>query len=100
VAVFGQLNPSTVVNQIQMKLSALFSALEDLEGDYQWSSAYSLSDFEAPPFSFSASDAQAVFNALADAHDLYQTALGTTGFPTATLPYDFLASMRAVAATK
>jgi hypothetical protein len=93
---FGQLNPSLIVNQLQMKFDALFSALEDLESAYQWSAAYSLSDFEAAPLSFPAADGQDVLNALADAHDLYQTALGTSGFPTATPPYNFLASMRVV----
>ena len=96
MAVFGQLNPSSVVNQLQQKLAVLFKAFEDLEDAYQWSSAYSLSDLEGAPFSFPAADAQDILNALADAHDLYQTALGTAGFPTATLPYNFTASMRVI----
>jgi hypothetical protein len=90
---FGQLNPSVSVQQVQQKLDALFTAFEELERSYRWSAAYALSDFEAAPFSFSASDGQDILNALADAHDLYQTALGTTGFPTATPPYNFTASM-------
>lgn len=96
MAVFGQLNPSSVVNQLQMKISALFKAFEDLEDSYKWSSAYSLSDLEGAPFSFSSADAQDILNALADAHDLYMTALGTSGFPLATPPYNFTASMRVV----
>lgn len=100
MAVFGQLNPSSVVNQLQMQFAALFTALHDLEDSYQWSAAYSLSDLEGAPFSFTAADAQDILNALADAHDLYQTALGTTGFPTATLPYNFTASMRVVTGTR
>ena len=100
MAIFGQLQPTSVVGQLQMKLSALFSALEDAEDAYQWASAYALSDLEGAPFNFSAGDGQAILNALADAHDLYQTALGTVGFPTAVLPYNFLASMRVIAGTR
>ena len=96
MAVFGQLNPSSVVGQLQMQFAALFAAFEALEDSYRWSSAYALSDLEAAPFSFSSTDGQDILNALADAHDLYQTALGTTGFPTATPPYNFTASMRMV----
>lgn len=96
MAVFGQLNPSSVVNQLQMQFSALFKAFEDLEGSYRWASAYALSDLEAAPFSFPAADAQDILNALADVHSLYQTALGTAGFPAATLPYNFTASMRMI----
>ena len=100
MAVFGQLNPSSTVNQLQQQFSALFAALHELEDSYQWSSAYSLSDLEGPPFNFPTADAQAILNALADLHDLYMTALGTTGWPTATLPYNFTASMRAITATR
>lgn len=95
-AMFGQLNPALTVQQVQAKLVALRSAFEDLENVYQWTSAYALADLEAAPLSLSASDAQDLLNAIADAHDLYQTALGTTGFPTATLPYNFFASMRMI----
>ena len=90
---FDQLNASLSVQQIQQKLDALFTAFEELERAYRWSSQYGLSDFEAPPLSFSSAAGQDVLNALADAHDLYMTAQGVTGWPTATLPYDFLASM-------
>ena len=100
MAIFGLLNPTLTVNQLQAKFAALFAALEDLEGDYQWASAYARSDFENPPFNMAAADGQDILNALADAHDLYQTALGTTGFPTASPPYNFFASMRAVAGTR
>ena len=93
---FGQLSPGSTVAQIQQKISALITAFEDLEDAYQWSSAYALSDWEAAPMNFPSADAQDILNAVADAHDLYQTAQGTTGFPTASLPYNFLASMRAM----
>src|SRR5215472_5950706 len=93
---FDQLNPTLSVQQIQQKLDALFTAFEELERAYQWSAQYTLTDFENPPFSFSSAAGQAILNALADAHDLYQTAIGTTGFPTATLPYNFTASMLGV----
>lgn len=100
MAVFGQLNPSSVVNQLQLQFSALFSALHELEDSYQWSSAYSLAELEGAPFNFPAADAQAILNALADAHDLWMTAQGVTGWPAAALPYNFTASMRAVAGTR
>ena len=96
MAMFGQLNASMTVQQVQQKLSALFQAFEDLENVYQWLSAYAVADLEAAPLNLPAADAQAILNAAADAHDLYMTALGTTGFPTAALPYNFCASMRAV----
>ena len=96
MAMFGQLNASMTIQQVQQKLAALFSALEDLEDVYKWLSAYAVADLEAAPLSLAAADAQAILNAFADAHDLYMTAQGTTGFPTATLPYNFLASMRMI----
>jgi hypothetical protein len=93
---FGQLNPGTTATLISQKLAALRDAFEDIEDVYQWMSAYTLSDLEAPPLAMDPDDAQAILNALADAHDLYQTGLGTTGFPTATPPYNFFASMRMI----
>lgn len=93
---FGQLSPGSTVAQIQQKITALITAFEDLEDAYLWSSAYSLSDWEAAPMNLPSADAQDILNALADSHNLYQTALGTTGFPTASLPYGFLTSMRMV----
>lgn len=96
MAMFGQLNASMTIQQVQQKLSALFQAMEDMENVYQWLSAYALADLEAAPLNMAAADAQALLNAAADAHDLYMTALGTTGFPTAALPYDFCASMRVI----
>lgn len=93
---FGQLNAGMTVTQLQQKFSTLFSAMEDLEDAYQWVSAYAAGDLEGPPLNLDPGDAQAVLNALADAHDLYQTALGTAGFPLAQTPYNFLASMRVI----
>lgn len=93
---FGQLNPTTTITQLQQKFANLFAALGDVEDAYQWISAYALSDLEAAPLNLSSDDGQAILNALADAHDLYQTSIGTTGFPTASVPYNFLASMRMI----
>lgn len=93
---FGQLNSGTTVTLISQKLAALRAACEDVEDVYQWLSAYTLSDLEASPLAWDPDDAQAILNALADAHDFYQTGLGTTGFPTATPPYNFFASMRMI----
>ena len=93
---FGQLVPAMVVNQMQLQLTALIKAFEDCEDTYQWLSAYSLPDLEAAPLSLPAADGQDILNAFADVSDLYQTALGTAGFPLATPPYNFLASVRAI----
>ncbi len=100
MAMFGQINSSTTITQLQQKFSTLFRALEDLEDSYQWSSAYALADFQAPPMNLSAADAQIILDALADAHDFYQTGMGVAGFPLPALPYNFLASMRKVAGTR
>lgn len=96
MAMFGQLNTIDFVQQITRELAALRQAFEAVESTYQWASAYALSDFEAAPLSLSAGDGQDVLNALADAHDLWETAQGTVGWPTATLPYNFMASMRVI----
>jgi len=96
MSMFGQLNPAQTVQQMQQQLTALRSAFEDCEDIYQWLSAYSITDLEGAPMNLSAADAQDILNAFADAHDLWMTAQGETGFPTATLPYGFMTSMRAV----
>lgn len=93
---FGQLNPNQTVLQIQNKLAALRAAFEDVEDVYLWLSAYALADLESAPLNLAADDAQDLLNALADAHSLWMTAQGVTGFPTATLPYNFFASMRMI----
>lgn len=94
--VFGELNSSLTIQQVQAKLAALFQAFDDLEKAYQWQAAYSAADLEATPLSWTAADTSAVMTALSDAHQLYMTAQGAAGYPTAALPYPFLASMRAV----
>ena len=94
--VFGGISQSNVFTGAQARLMALRTALEACEDFYKWLSAYAAADLEAAPLSLAAGDATDLLNAFADAHDLYQTALGTTGFPTATLPYNFFASMRVV----
>lgn len=100
MAMFDQLNTIDQINQIQAELAALRKAFEAVESTYQWSTAYSLSDFENPPFSLSAAAGQDILNALADAHDLWMTAQGVVGWPTATLPYNFFASMRAITGSR
>lgn len=96
MAMFGQLNSSITISQLQQKFAALFTALEDLEDAYLWCAAYAQADLEGPPLNLAAADAQMILNALADAHDYYQTGLGTPGFPLPALPYSFLASMRMI----
>lgn len=95
---FGQLNTIDFVQQVMRELTALRKAFEAVEATYQWSSAYSLSDYEAAPLSMTAADGQDILNALADAHDLWMTAQGAAGWPTATLPYNFMGSMRVITA--
>jgi len=97
---FDELNPTQTIMQIQQHLAALRQAFEDCESDYQWASAYSLADFEASPLNMTPAGAQAILNALADAHQLWMTGQGTPGFPAATLPYNFMASMRMIDGTK
>lgn len=96
MAVFGQLNPAMTVSQMQAQLAALRQAFTDVEATYQWLAGYAAADLEAAPLSFDAADAGAVLAAFADCHDLWMTAQGTTGFPTATLPYNFFATIRAI----
>jgi hypothetical protein len=96
MAMFGQLNAGQTLQQMQAKLSALVSSFEDCENVYQWLSAYSLNDLEAAPLSLPSGDAQDILNAFADVHNLWMTAQGTPGFPSATLPYNFTASQRMI----
>lgn len=96
MAVFGQITAQNVYTSAVARGEALLEALEAWEDVYLWVSQNSLADLEAPPLNFPAADAQAVQNAASDAHDFYQTGEGTAGFPTATLPYNFLASIRAI----
>lgn len=97
---FDGLNPIQTIMQAQEHLAALRQAFEDCESDYQWSSAYAITDFEAAPLNMSPEGAQDILNALADAHQLWMTAQGTPGFPAATLPYNFMASMRKIDGTR
>jgi hypothetical protein len=97
---FGQLNQQLTIQQMQAKLAALRAAFLDCENIYEWLSAYALSDLEAAPLNLSADDGQAVLNAFADAHQLWMTAQGTTGFPAATLPYNFMASQRMITGSR
>lgn len=96
MAVFGQLDSSLTVLQIQQKFSVLFAACEDLERAYQWISQNSLADLEGPPLNWTAGDAQDIMNALTDFNDWFQTGQGTAGFPLPSLPYDFLTSAQTI----
>jgi hypothetical protein len=97
---FGQLNQMSTISSMQQKLAALRSAFEDCEAIYQWLSEYALADLEAAPLLLAVADAQDIMNAFADAHNLWMTAQGTPGFPSATLPYNFMASQRAVVGSR
>lgn len=74
-------------------LSTLRTALEAAADLYAWSSALSIADLEA--IGFTASDAQAILTAAADANEpavLYRGG----GLGSYTLPYNFSASQAAV----
>lgn len=73
-----------VVNNTQSKLAALRAALLACEQEYQWLAGLSAADLEAAPVSLDATSAQAIMNALADAHALYQ--IWATGQPPGTYP--------------
>lgn len=89
-----------IINNAQAKLSALRNALEACENMHQWLAGVALADLEAAPLSFTASDAQAILTALADADALYQIYLSGQApatYPQVTgTPYPYGASQRAV----
>lgn len=61
-----------IVNNAQAKLEAHRRALEDLEDFYQDMIApYAVTDLEAAPVSMDSVSAQAIFNAMTDAHNEY-----------------------------
>jgi hypothetical protein len=100
MTMFGQLNATGTISQMQQQLAVLRKAFEDCEDTYQWLSAYALADLEGAPLDLPSGDAQAILNGFADMHNLWMTAQGITGFPTATLPYNFMASQRMITATR
>ena len=82
-----------VNNNVQTKLLALRSALNNVNDLYLWLSAYAQSDLVT--LGFTAADAADVFSAVADAHELYVLFTGG-GLGTYTLPFNFSASQRIV----
>jgi hypothetical protein len=86
-----------VVNNAQAKLANLRRALQDCEEFYQNMVApYAITDLEAAPINLDAVSAQAIFNALTDAHNEYVNHV--TGLP-ASLPatgYKYGASQNVV----
>lgn len=73
-----------IVNNAQAKLAALRDALVACEEFYQDTIApYAVTDLEAAPISMDATSAQALFNAMTDAHNEYVNHV--TGLP-ASLP--------------
>lgn len=61
-----------IVNNAQTKLEALRRALEDCEDFYQDVIApYAVTDLEAAPVNMDSVSAQAIFNAMTDAHNEY-----------------------------
>jgi hypothetical protein len=95
----GNLPPSSIFGQVISALKAHRSALEVLNNQYEWISGLTVADLEAAPINMSATDAQALMNALADAHAEYL--IHTSGFPPATYPqppnsYNYSASQNAI----
>lgn len=86
---------SNVTSNAQARLMTLRYALESAENFYLWISNYSASDLEAAPLGLDSASAQALLNAFADAHELYNLynggALGSY-----TLPYNFSASQSVI----
>lgn len=76
-----------------IRLVALRNALEDVADFYKWTSAQALADLQA--LGFSATDAQTLQTAFADANELYALYNGG-GLGAYTLPYNFSASQRQV----
>ena len=85
--------PGQIIAYAQQQLAALRAALEGVADLYAWVSAQSLTTLEAA--GLSASDAQAILTAAADATELAVLYNGG-GLGTYTLPYNFSASQRQV----
>lgn len=91
----ASLSPGQVLNTVAAKLKAHRAALQELESTYQWISAYAPADFVSE-VGMTTDDAQAIFNALTDAHNEYVN--NQVGLP-ATLPatgYKYGNSQKAV----
>lgn len=67
----ANMTPASLMQTVGAALKNHRQALQVLEDLYQWISAYAVADFEAAPVSMNAPDAQAIFNALTDAHNEY-----------------------------
>lgn len=87
-----QLTQAQVLNNVQVILRNLRTALEQAEDLYGWSSGIAASDLET--LGFDAGDAQDILNAIADANSL--AGLYNGGSFSGTLPYNFSASQRTV----
>lgn len=75
-------NSGVIAGNVQQKLQVLRNALESCNDLFRWSSALSSADLEA--VGFSATDAQSLLTAVADANALY--VLFNTGLPPSTYP--------------
>ncbi len=92
-AVFDSIDKNLIAQQGQQRLMALRLALEAVHEYKTWLDAYSTSDLTSGP-GLSDEGAQMLKNAFADADDLYGISTGQDSV--ASLPYNFLTSMRAV----
>lgn len=83
----------SVTNSVQVRLGALRRALGDIEDLYAWTSGVSPADL-ATATGLSQSDAQSIFDAVADAH--WVAVMYGGGTYTGQLPHNFSASQAAV----
>lgn len=83
---------ASITNAVQIQLGALRTALERCQDIYRWTSGLGLPDLEA--IGFTASDAQDILSAVADANSLAVLYYGGTFG--GSLPYNFSASQAAV----
>lgn len=94
MTIFGGISQSNISTNAQARLMSLRMALEAANDYYQWISAYSLTELEA--IGYTATDAQALLSAFADAAQLYNLYSGGTLGNSYSLPYNFSASQRII----
>jgi hypothetical protein len=93
MAIWGPITQLNISSGAQSRLMALRDALEGVADFYSWLSIYAVPDLVA--VGFAQADAQAIFNAAADANELHTLYIGGA-LGTYTLPYNFSASQRVV----
>lgn len=93
MVLFGSFTQAQISGNAQAKLVNLQTALQAAADYYVWLSANTQAELEA--IGFSTADTTALFNAFADASELYTIYNGGT-LGTYTLPYNFSTSIRVI----